>query len=378
MARVCHTNKCPVGVTSQLEQLRKRFPGTPENVVNFMYFVAEEVRQILAKLGYGSLHELIGRSDLLRQRQDLKLTKVAEIDLTCLTHLPDSKSDRQWLNHAEMPHSNNQVLDDQLLADPEIQAAIANQTDLVKQFEILNTDRSVGARVAGVIAKLYGNSGLASQLRFEFAGAAGQSFGAFNLPGMELYLTGEANDYVGKGMSGGEIWIKPPNDCNYDPSQNVILGNTCLYGATGGYLLANGGAGERFGVRNSGAKAVVESVGDHCCEYMTGGVIIVLGNTGRNVGAGMTGGLAYFYDPNHRLKARISQEALVLQRVTAKAGIAQLQELVQMSSDRTNSPKAKMILENWQEHLPHFWQVVPPSEQNSPEASDLIAVPVLN
>jgi glutamate synthase (ferredoxin) len=377
MARVCHTNKCPVGVTSQLEQLRKRFPGTPENVVNFMYFVAEEVRQILAKLGYSSLLEVIGRSDLLRQRQ-LQLTKVAQVDLTCLTHLPDSRSDRQWLNHSETPHINNHVLDDLLLADPDIQTAIANQTDLVKQFEILNTDRSVGARVAGAIAKRYGNSGLASQLRFELKGTGGQSFGAFNLPGMELELTGEANDYVGKGMSGGEISIKPPSDRQYDPSLNVILGNTCLYGATGGYLLANGGAGERFGVRNSGAKAVVESVGDHCCEYMTGGVIVVLGHTGRNVGAGMTGGLAYFYDPSDRLKVRMSQEALVLQRVTAKAGIAQLKELIQMSSDRTHSPKAKTILENWHEHLPHFWQVVPPSEQNSPEAIDLVAVPVLN
>ncbi|MDX1976063.1 MAG: glutamate synthase-related protein, partial [Pseudanabaenaceae cyanobacterium bins.68] len=374
MARVCHTNKCPVGVTSQLEHLRKRFPGTPEQVVNFIYFVAEEVRQILAKLGYASLTEIIGRSDLLRQRLDLQLTKTAALDLACLTDLPDTRTDRTWLNHPNAAHSNNCVLDDQILAEAEVMAAIAQQTDLVKSLQIFNTDRALGARIAGRIAKLYGNSGLASHLRFEFTGTGGQSFGAFNLPGMELHLTGEANDYVGKGMHGGEICLKPPSNANYDPSQNVILGNTCLYGATGGYLFANGGAGERFGVRNSGAKAVVESVGDHCCEYMTGGVIVVLGNTGRNIGAGMTGGLAYFYDPDQRLKARMSTESLTIQRVTAKAGIAQLRELIQMSSDRTGSAKAQMILANWSEHLGHFWQIVPPSEQHSPEVTDAVEV----
>lgn len=372
MARVCHTNKCPVGVTSQLEHLRQRFPGTPAQVVNFIYFVAEEVRQILAKLGYQSLAEIIGRSDLLRQRSDLSLAKTAGLDLSCLINLPDTSSDRTWLNHSDTAHSNNSVLDDQILADPEVIAAINHQTDLVKSYKIYNTDRALGARIAGKIAKLYGNSGLASRLRFEFTGTGGQSFGAFNLPGMELHLTGEANDYVGKGMHGGEICLKPPMDANYDPSQNVILGNTCLYGATGGYLFAHGGAGERFGVRNSGAKAVVESVGDHCCEYMTGGVIVVLGNTGRNIGAGMTGGLAYFYDPDQRLAQRLSNENLTIQRVTAKAGIAQLQELITQLRDRTGSPKAHMILENWSQHLGHFWQIVPPSEQHSPEVTDAV------
>ncbi len=376
MARVCHTNKCPVGVTSQLEQFRKRFPGTPENVVNFLYFVAEEVRQILAKLGYKTLKDIIGRSDLLTQRQDVKLAKlnVNQIDLGCLINLPDTKSDRTWLEHSAISHSNGAVLDDEILADIEMQKAIANQTDLSKNYAIVNTDRSVGARVSGAIAKQYGNSGLASNLNLEFVGAAGQSFGAFNINGMNLNLIGEANDYIGKGMNGGTISIKPKPDCIFNPADNAIIGNTCLYGATGGYLFVHGRSGERFGVRNSGAKAVVEGAGDHCCEYMTGGVIVVLGTTGRNVGAGMTGGIAYFLDVDSKFQERLSQETLKVQRVGSAAGVAQLKELIQSSYENTGSSRAKEVLDNWSSYLPKFWQVVPPSEQNSPEATDVVSV----
>jgi glutamate synthase (ferredoxin) len=372
MARVCHTNKCPVGVTSQLEQFRKRFPGIPDHVVNFMLFVAEEVRQILAKLGYCSLQEVIGRSDLLKKREDLQLTKLdfAQIDLQCLLNLPDTKSDRRFLNHSPTAHSNGCVLDDQILADPEVLEAIANQTNLQREYQIVNTDRSVGARIAGCIAQKYGNSGLASELHLHFRGSAGQSFGAFNITGLRLTLEGEANDYVGKGMNGGAIAIYPPADHSYNPSENVILGNTCLYGATGGYLFARGTAGERFGVRNSGAKAVIEGAGDHCCEYMTGGVIVVLGKTGRNVGAGMTGGIAYFLDETGTFKDYLSSENLKVQRVSTKPGSAQLYELISMHAAHTHSSRAKQILENWADYLPQFWQVVPPSEQNSPEAVD--------
>lgn len=372
MARVCHTNKCPVGVTSQLEQYRKRFPGTPDHVVNFLLFVAAEVRHLLAKLGYSSLSDIIGRSDLLAPRAHLSLTKLdaKQINLDCLLRLPDVKTDRSWLNHAPTAHSNGRVLDDEILARPEVQTAIREQQDLSLRFTIVNTDRSVGARIAGVIAKQHHNAGLASQLRLEFTGAAGQSFGAFNLPGMHLHLIGEANDYVGKGMRGGTISITPAQGYRYDPSQNSIVGNTCLYGATGGYLFAYGRAGERFGVRNSGAKAVIEGTGDHCCEYMTGGVIVVLGSTGRNVGAGMTGGIAYFLDEDGCFQARLSQENLTIQRVQAQGGIAQLKELLQMSLATTGSQKVKTILDRWQHYLPLFWQVVPPSELDSPEVKD--------
>jgi len=370
MARVCHTNKCPVGVTSQLEQYRKRFPGTPDHVVNFLLFVAEEVRHLLARLGYASLEEIIGRADLLRKRTGLTLTKldVNQINLDCLLRLPDVKTDRSWLKHPEAAHSNGSVLDDAILARADVQQAINQQQDLSLDLTIVNTDRSVGARIAGVIAKQHQNAGLASQLTLNFRGVAGQSFGAFTLPGMHLHLQGEANDYVGKGMAGGIISITPPEGYTYDPAQNSIVGNTCLYGATGGYLFVQGRAGERFAVRNSGARAVIEGTGDHCCEYMTGGVVVVVGTTGRNVGAGMTGGIAYFWDEDGQFQSRLSQEQLTVQRV--QAGAQQLRELLEMSFRYTGSRRVKTILDRWEEYLPQFWQVVPPSELSSPEAQN--------
>ena len=369
MARVCHMNSCPVGVTTQQEHLRKRFPGTPEHVVNFFYFVAEEVRSLLAKLGYKSIADIIGRGDLLTMRAGVKLTKTQAINLDCLIKLPDTKHDRSFLIHGDI-HTNGPVLDDDLLADAEIQSAIANQTSVSKSVKLVNTDRTVGARISGAIAKQYGNTGFTGQIALNFTGTAGQSFGAFNLPGMTLVLDGQANDYVGKGMHGGEIAIKPPVDATYDASENAIVGNTCLYGATGGTLLAAGKAGERFAVRNSMAKAVIEGAGDHCCEYMTGGVIVVLGKVGRNVGAGMTGGLGYFLDEDGTFPAHVNGEIVKMQRVSTAAGAAQLKELIEAQRDRTNSKKAAKILANWAEYLPKFWQVVPPSEANSPEASE--------
>ncbi len=368
MARICHTNNCPVGVASQKEELRKRFPGTPEHVVNFFYFIAEEVRSLLAKLGYRSLLDVVGRADLLKVREGVHTTKTQTLNLNCLLRLPDSRENRSWLVHEEV-HSNGVVLDDQLLGDPDIQAAIQNQSSVSKTMAIVNTDRTVGARLAGAIASQYGDSGFEGQINLNFKGSVGQSFGAFNLPGMILTLEGEANDYVGKGMNGGEIIIKPPVEATYNPAQNVIIGNTCLYGATGGFLFANGLAGERFAVRNSKATAVIEGAGDHCCEYMTGGFVVVLGKVGRNVGAGMTGGLAYFLDEDGMFPELVNREIVKLQRVMTLEGEKQLQELIKAHMERTGSGKAKMILENWQEFLPQFWQLVPPSEADSPEAN---------
>ncbi|MGB3509170.1 MAG: glutamate synthase-related protein [Microcoleaceae cyanobacterium] len=368
MARICHTNGCPVGVATQQEKLRKRFTGMPENVVNFFWFIAEEVRTILAKLGYRSVNEILGRADLLKAREDVQLTKTAALNLDCLVKLPDSRTDRDWLNH-ETVHSNGAVLDDVLLDDPEIQGAIRNQGTVTKTVKLVNTDRTVGARLAGAIASRYGNTGFEGQINLTFNGSAGQSFGAFNLPGMKLTLQGEANDYVGKGMHGGEIIIKPPAETGYDPATNVIVGNTCLYGATGGILFANGQAGERFAVRNSMGKAVIEGAGDHACEYMTGGVVVCLGKAGRNVGAGMTGGIAYFLDEVGDFPARVNNEIVSIQRVSTPAGEAQLQELISLHVEKTGSEKAKAILANWSEYLPKFYQVVPPSEADTPEAS---------
>jgi glutamate synthase (ferredoxin) len=285
-----------------------------------------------------------------------------------LLQLPDTKTNRSWLVH-EQVHSNGPVVDDQILGDPAIQAAIHSQSTVTKTLAIVNTDRTVGARLAGAIASQYGDSGFEGQINLNFNGSVGQSFGAFNLPGMILTLEGEANDYVGKGMHGGEIIIKPPADATYDPSQNVIVGNTCLYGATGGVLFANGLGGERFAVRNSKGVAVIEGAGDHCCEYMTGGVIVVLGKVGRNVAAGMTGGLAYFLDEDGLFPELVNKEIVKIQRVMTAAGEKQLKDLIKGHVERTGSAKAEFILQNWSEFLPRFWQLVPPSEADSSEAN---------
>ena len=368
MARVCHTNNCPVGVATQKAALRKRFTGIPEHVVNFFQFVAEEVRSLLARLGFRSLHEIVGRTDLLIPRDDVTLTKTDSLTLSALLNLPDVSKNRAWLDHGGI-HSNGHVLDDEILADVDIKTAITTQGTISQTFNVINTDRTVGARVSGAIAEKYGNSGFEGHLDLTFKGSVGQSFGAFNLPGMTLTLIGEANDYVGKGMHGGEIIIKPFADVTYDPSQNVILGNTCLYGSTGGTLYAQGIAGERFAVRNSKGQAVIEGAGDHCCEYMTGGAVVVLGHVGRNVGAGMTGGLAYFLDEEGNFPTRVNPEIVKVQRVITEAGAQQLRSMIEAHAERTGSQKATKILANWEAYLPKFWQVVPPSEADTPLAN---------
>jgi glutamate synthase (ferredoxin) len=365
MARVCHLNTCPVGVATQQEELRARFTGIPEHVVNFFYFIAEEVRSLLAKLGYVSLQDIIGRADLLVQRDDVKLTKTQGMNLDCLINLPDVKNERAWLKHGDV-HTNGAVLDDEILADAEITNAIKNQGQVSKEFKIVNTDRSVGARVSGAIAFVYGDAGFKGEITLNFQGYAGQSFGAFNHPGMKLTLTGEANDYVGKGMHGGEIVIKPPASATYDTAESTIIGNTCLYGATGGTLYANGRAGERFAVRNSLAQAVIEGAGDHCCEYMTGGIVAVLGKVGRNVGAGMTGGIGYFLDEDDSFASKVNPEIIKIQRIITDAGKQQLQEMITNHVAKTGSQKGQMILDNWDSYVSQFWQVVPPSEVDNP------------
>ncbi|MCC0175710.1 glutamate synthase large subunit [Waterburya agarophytonicola K14] len=367
MARVCHMNTCPVGVATQQQHLRDRFKGVPENVVNFFFFVAEEVRQLLAKLGYRSLNEIIGRADLLVQNSEAHIAKTSGLDLSCLIDLPNVKEDRSWLEHGDV-HTNDNVIDDEILADPNIAGAIANQGTVAKDIRIINTDRSVGGRISGAIASEYGNSGFEGELTLIFKGSAGQSFGAFNLPGMKMIISGEANDYVGKGMHGGEIIISPSTKSTYDAATNVIIGNTCLYGATGGALYANGRAGERFAVRNSMGKAVIEGAGDHCCEYMTGGLVVVLGEVGRNVGAGMTGGLGYFLDENGTFASKVNPEIVKIQRVVSEAGANQLKEMIQQHVAKTGSAKGKAILADWDNYLGQFWQVVPPSEADRPEA----------
>ncbi|MDA0716809.1 MAG: glutamate synthase-related protein [Cyanobacteria bacterium] len=363
MARVCHTNNCPVGVATQKENLRKRFPGVPEHVVNFFFFVAEEVRQLLSVLGVARLEDLIGRSEFLQPRA-VALAKTSALDLSCLIDPIPAAVDRSWLQHDAHAHGNGPILEDQLLADAEVMAAISGHGHLARTMEIVNTDRSVGARISGEIAARHGNSGFQGQLDLTYLGAAGQSFGAFVLQGMNVRLVGEANDYVGKGLNGGRLTVAPPAGVN-DPGSQVILGNTCLYGATGGELFALGRAGERFGVRNSGAKTVVEGAGDHCCEYMTGGVVVVLGSTGRNVAAGMTGGVAFILDESGGLAERVNHEIVAICELTTPEQDAMLKPLLQAHLDATGSAKAALILADWPGWKGRFKLLVPPSEKAS-------------
>jgi glutamate synthase (ferredoxin) len=361
MARVCHTNNCPVGVATQKEALRKRFTGLPEHVVSFFLYVAEEVRQLLSVLGVASLEELIGRTELLQARS-VALAKTKALDLSCLLDPIAQAADRSWLHHDATAHGNGPILEDGLLADPALMAAIEGHGRLERTLAIVNTDRSVGARIAGEIAERHGNTGFRGQLNLTFEGAAGQSFGAFLLQGMHVRLVGEANDYVGKGINGGHISVVPPAGGN-DPGAKVILGNTCLYGATGGELYALGRAGERFGVRNSGARTVVEGAGDHCCEYMTGGVVVVLGPTGRNVAAGMTGGVAFLLDEEGDLERRINRETVAIEALSTPEQEAVLKPLLEAHLEATGSDRAAQVLTNWPRWKFRFKLLVPPSEK---------------
>ena len=363
MARVCHTNNCPVGVATQKEALRKRFTGLPEHVVNFFLFVAQEVRQLLSVLGVERLQDLIGRSDYLVPRA-IGLAKTQALDLSCLLEPIAAAADRSWLRHDAEAHGNGAILEDQLLADPELMAAIEHHGRVARTVAIQNTDRSVCARLAGEIAARHGNKGFRGQLQLSFEGAAGQSFGAFCVQGMAVRLVGDANDYVGKGINGGRISVVPPAGGN-DPGSQVILGNTCLYGATGGQLFALGRAGERFAVRNSGAAAVVEGTGDHCCEYMTGGVVVVLGSTGRNLAAGMTGGVAFLLDESGGVAERVNPEIVAIHTLSTPEQEAVLKPLLEAHLEATGSARAAAILADWPSWKGKFKLLVPPSEQEA-------------
>ncbi|ESW34093.1 hypothetical protein PHAVU_001G123900 [Phaseolus vulgaris] len=368
MARICHTNNCPVGVASQREELRARFPGVPGDLVNYFLYVAEELRGILAQLGYEKLDDVIGRTDLLQPR-DISLAKTQHLDLSyILSSAGLSKWSSTEIRNQE-PHTNGPVLDDGLLADPEIADAIENEKVVSKTVKIYNIDRAVCGRIAGVIAKKYGDTGFAGQLNITFTGSAGQSFACFLTPGMNIRLVGEANDYVGKGIAGGELVITPVDKTGFQPEDAAIVGNTCLYGATGGQVFVRGRAGERFAVRNSLAEAVVEGTGDHCCEYMTGGCVVVLGKVGRNVAAGMTGGLAYILDEDDTLIPKVNREIVKIQRVSAPVGQMQLKSLIESHVEKTGSTKGATILKDWDKYLSLFWQLVPPSEEDTPEAN---------
>ena len=358
LMRKCHKNTCPVGVATQNEELRKRFAGKADYLVNFFTFLAQEIREYLAEIGVKNFDDIVGRSDLLSVKEGVKVSKTEHLDFSRLLYRPDECSTNAIINVTEQDHDIKNVLDRELInrSYPAISSGMPVELD----FPIKNTNRSVGAMLSGAVAKKYGNDGLPDgTISCTFKGSAGQSFGAFLEHGISFRLEGDANDYVGKGLSGGRIVIVPPSGTIFAPEDNIIAGNTILYGATSGEMYINGRVGERFCVRNSGATAVVEGVGDHCCEYMTGGRTVVLGPTGRNFAAGMSGGIAYVWNPKGDFDYFCNMEMVELSLIEDMADNRELYRIIGNHYKYTRSALAAKMLDNWQEYVEKFIKVIP-------------------
>jgi glutamate synthase (NADPH/NADH) large chain len=383
--RKCHLNTCPVGVATQDPVLRRRFVGQPEHVINYFFFVAEELRQIMAEMGFRTLDEMIGRTDRLDMRRVHRHWKAQGIDLSRLLHTVELDEGKSLFRTEGQDHGLEAAMDNELIEA--CRPAIELGETVVLDREIRNVNRTVGAMLSGEIAKAHGHAGLKPDaIRINLTGVAGQSFGAWLAHGVTLSLTGDANDYVGKGLSGGRIIVRQPDDIGREPTDNIIVGNTVLYGAIAGEAYFNGVAGERFAVRNSGAITVVEGTGDHGCEYMTGGVVVVLGKTGRNFAAGMSGGIAYVYDEYGEF-AKLCNMAQVDLRAIGSAPDAdegtgrpqqrarsvldygmgdmlrhdaeRLRILIERHKLYTGSARASALLDDWDNSLGKFVKVMP-------------------
>ncbi|MDO9224205.1 MAG: glutamate synthase large subunit, partial [Caulobacter sp.] len=383
MMRKCHLNTCPVGVATQDPVLRARFTGQPEHVINYFFFVAEELREIMAEMGFRTLNEMIGRVDRLDVAPAVAAWKAHGVDLARILYAVPSEGGKAMWNTDRQDHGLDRALDHTLIADAK--AALEGGQPVRGEYPVRNINRTVGAMLSGEVARRYGHAGLPDDtISLTFRGQAGQSFGAFAARGVSLTLVGDGNDYVGKGLSGGRVVVRQPAEARRDPTRNIIVGNTVLYGAIAGEAYFQGVAGERFAVRNSGAVTVVEGVGDHGCEYMTGGVVVVLGDTGRNFAAGMSGGVAYVYDPRGRFrdlcnKAMVDLEAVEPTDAEAAGRPSQrsvsvddngmgdplrhdaerLRILIERHQLHTGSARAAEILENWDQTLPSFVKVMP-------------------
>jgi len=357
MMRKCHLNTCPVGVATQDPGLRSRFTGRPEYVERFLRFVASELREIMAELGFRKLDDMVGRIDRLEVQPVIDHWKASRLDLKpLLASFSGTESSRRCVRS----HDSNgrEKLDVSLIRSAA--RTIERLQPIRLRRRIRNVHRTVGATLSGVIIQRHGPSGLPpDSIHVTFEGSAGQSFAAFNAPGLTMVVRGDANDYLGKGMSGGRIVLVPPKNAAFQAHENVIVGNVVLYGATGGDAFINGIAGERFAVRNSGARAVVEGMGDHGCEYMTGGVVVAIGRTGHNFAAGMSGGIAYVYDETQLFDTRCNLDMVDLESVWNDTDKRQLRDLLEDHYRFTNSARAKLILDNWEAHLPLFVKVMP-------------------
>lgn len=358
MMRVCHLNTCPVGIATQDPVLRERFAGKPEFVQNFFYFVAEEVRELMSKLGFRTMDEMVGRADRLNMVRAINHWKARGLDLSRILYQPETGPGVDTRCTKKQDHKLDEALDNYLLELCE--DALENGKPVRADLPIRNVNRTVGTILGSEVTRRYGARGLPEDtIQLKFNGSAGQSFGAFLPRGITLTLEGDANDYVGKGLSGGRLVLYPPHGSKFKPDSNILLGNVALYGATSGEAFFNGVAGERFAVRNSGARAVVEGVGDHGCEYMTGGRVVILGKTGRNFAAGMSGGVAYVLDEQGKLEQRYNPDMVSLETIHEQEDIDTIRTLVEKHYALTNSPKAAEVIENWEHYLPYFVKVMP-------------------
>jgi glutamate synthase (NADPH/NADH) large chain len=356
LVRQCHSNTCPVGICTQDEALRKKFEGTPEKVVNLFTFIAEEVREILSQLGAEKLEDIIGRSDLLFQ-VSRGAAHLDDLDLNPLLAQADAGSNARFCSiqgRNEVPDT----LDAQMINDA---AAVFEKGEMMQlTYTIRNTQRAIGTRLSSHIVQKFGMTGLKpGHVTVRLRGSAGQSLGAFAVQGLKLEVFGDANDYVGKGLSGGTIVVRPLTSSTLKTNENTIIGNTVLYGATAGKLFAAGQAGERFCVRNSGARVVVEGCGANGCEYMTGGTAVILGSVGDNFGAGMTGGMAYVYDPNNAFEPFVNEETVIYQRLQSAHWEGDLKALIAEHVKETGSAFAESLMDTWDAALPQFWQICP-------------------
>jgi glutamate synthase (NADPH/NADH) large chain len=357
MMRKCHLNTCPVGIATQDESLRKLFTGDPDHVVNFFTFLANDLREVMAELGFRTVNEMVGRSDMLRVRQDIEHWKIKKLDLSPILHRESGRDDVGTFKQIEQDFELEKVLDWKLVEAA--RPALDDAEGVQERFIIRNTDRSVGALLSNEISKKYKGRGLPEDtIHFQFKGSAGQSFAAFVAPGVTFELEGEANDYFGKGLSGGRLIIYPDKEATFKPEDNIIIGNVAFYGATSGEAFIRGQAGERFCVRNSGVTAVVEGVGDHACEYMTGGRVVVLGKTGKNFAAGMSGGIAYVFDPEHALERLCNREMVELETLEEEDK-AEVKAMIERHFKYTGSDPAEWVLENWASAIDLFVKVMP-------------------
>ena len=358
MMRKCHLNTCPVGIATQDKELRKNFKGTPEHVINFFFYVAEELRKIMAQLGYRTLAEMVGQTHKINSNKAIKHYKAKGLDLSSILHRPSAYKSKIVNNTEEQDHNLENVLDFTILKDSN--RALYRKEKMNLAYPIKNTNRTVGAIISNEISKIYGHLGLPEDtLNINFSGSAGQSFGAFGAFGLTFTLEGNTNDYLGKGLSGAKLIIKKPAKADFLAENNIIVGNVCLFGAVNGQAYINGIAGERFAVRNSGATAVVEGVGDHCCEYMTGGKVIVLGKTGRNFAAGMSGGIAYVYDPENKFSNGLCNTETIEFEYISEEDAAELKAIIEKHVLFTESKKGATLLADWDTSLDNFVKVMP-------------------